>query len=474
MTQPHAVIVGSGPNGLTAAALLARAGWQVDVHEGSDTPGGAARSAELLGAGTISDLGAAAHPFGVASPVFRELGLAGHGLRWASSRYAMAHPLDGGRAAFLSPGVDAVAEGLGPDGPAWRRLHGELTRNIDAHLENLLGPLLRIPPRPVPMARFAPVAALPARALSTAAFRTPEARALFTGSAVHSVTAPGRPLTAGFGLLFGALGMSRGWPVAVGGTGAITTALLRVITEHGGRIHLGERVDDLDRFRGADAIILNLTPAGVLRLRNVELPGRVRAGMRAWRHGPGCHKIDLLLDGPVPWSNPAVAEATTVHVCGDATEIQRAETEVAAGRMPERPFVIVCQQQIADPSRAREGGTVVWAYGHVPAGFVDKRAGELILRQIERFAPGFRDRIRRSVHHSAADLEAWNPNLVGGDVGGGSSGGLQAVLRLPARLRPGLYLASASTAPGGGVHGVPGARAAQRVLADHRIGLLHD
>ncbi|MGP6174846.1 phytoene desaturase family protein [Corynebacterium sp. A21] len=460
----RAVIIGSGPNGLTAGALLARAGWQVEVYEGHHAAGGAAASAPVLGEGTISDLGAAGHPFGVASPAFHALDLASHGLRWAHSRYPMAHPLDEGRAALLHRSVPDTAAGLGVDGKNWRRLHSGITERIDAHLANLLGPLTRIPPHPLELLKFGPPALLPAQLLARAAFRTEEARVLFAGSAVHAIAAPSQPMTAAFGLLFGALGMSRGWPVALGGSQAIVDALVKVLSDHGGVIHTGHRVTDLREFAAADAVILNLTPRQVLQLEGVDLGAVLKHRMRTWRYGTASHKLDILLDAPIPWANPEVGEATTVHVCGSAAEIQQAEAQAAAGQLPERPFVLVCQQQVADPSRAGEDRTVVWAYAHVPQGVVDKRVRERILAQIERFAPGFRGRIRRIVEHTPGDLESWNPNLVGGDVAGGATTGLQGVLRLPHRLGPKLYLASASTSPGGGVHGMPGWWAAQAVL----------
>ncbi len=463
---PRAVIVGSGPNGLTAACLLAREGWQVDVYEQASRPGGAARSAPVLGEGTIVDLGAAGHPFGIASPVFRDLDLEGNGLEWAHSRYAMAHPLDDGRAGLLSRGLDITSEGLGVDAGQWSKIHRHFTRNIDDHLANVMGPLVRIPKHPLKMAAFGSIAMFPARTLARAAFETEEARVLFTGSAVHAITPPDRALTASFGLLFGALGMSRGWPVAVGGTQSIIDALITVLKTHGGRIHTGHPVEDLTEFSDADAVILNLTPAQVLTLKGVELPVGVLHRMKRWRYGPGSYKLDILLDGPIPWTNPEVGEATTVHVCGGLDEIQVAEAEAAAGRLPEKPFVLLCQQQVADPSRAQEGSTVVWAYAHVPQGFVGKHATALILKQIERFAPGFRERILSVVENSSVDLEKWNPNLVGGDVGGGATGGLQGVRRMPHRLGQRLYMASSSTDPGGGVHGMPGAWAARRVLED--------
>ena len=462
----RAVVVGSGPNGLTVACLLARQGWQVDVYEQGSTPGGAARSAPVLGEGTTVDLGSAAHPFGISSPVFRDLDLESHGLEWAHSRYAMAHPLDGGRAAFLSRGVEKPATQLGEDYSQWRRLHHPFTRDIDQHLDNVLGPVIRVPRHPLKMVAFGSVALFPARTLARAAFETEEARVLFAGSAVHAITPPDRPMTSSFGLLFSALGMARGWPVAVGGSQSVVNALVTILNKHGGTVHTDHPVEDLAEFDDADAVILNLTPAQVSRLKNVELSHRATRMMKNWKYGPGSYKLDILLDGPIPWTNPEVGESTTVHVCGGLDEIQAAEADAAAGRLPEKPFVLVCQQQVADSTRAQNGETVIWAYAHVPQGFVDERAAALILKQIERFAPGFRDRILKVVENNAQDLERWNPNLVGGDVGGGATDGLQTIRRMPYKLGPRLYMASSSTAPGGGVHGMPGSWVARAVLKD--------
>lgn len=473
--SPRAVVVGSGPNGLTAAAVLATNGWRVDVFERSKDIGGAASSSALLGEGTIVDHGAAAHPFGVASPVFRELQLEKHGVTWLRSRLPMAHPLDDGPAALLHQDLEATAAGLGEDAHAWKRLHKDVVTNIDAHLENFLGPILRWPPHPLNLAAFGVRALPPANALSGALFETEKARALFAGSAVHAYLPPSAPLTSSFGLLFGALGMSRGWPVAQGGSGEITRALASVAEQHGAKIHTGVDVHDLRELPRADATVLNLTPKQVDSLDGLSLAPAVRKRMRRWKYGPAAYKVDFLLDEPVPWRDPAVAEATTVHVGGSAADIDQAEKQAAAGKLPARPFVMVSQQQAADPSRATDGH-VLWTYAHVPNGFEESRPGEvaeLIEAQIERFAPGFRDVIRTRVSTSPAQLEEWNPNIVGGDIAGGSMGGLRVLLRPgltldPHRLGAGVYLASGATPPGAGVHGMPGAWAAKAAMADQR------
>ncbi len=471
----RAVVVGSGPNGLTAAAVLARAGWEVDVYERHHAHGGASASSDLLGPGTIVDLGAAGHSFGVASPVFRDLELTSHGLEWMHPEVPMAHPLDGRPAAVLHGSMAATVAGLGADGPAWERLHAPLVEDIDAHLANILGPsLVRWPPHLVEMARFGLRALWPAGALGRALFRDEPARALFAGSSIHAVLPPSHLLTSAFGLIFGALGMTRGWPVARGGSQSIADALASVLRSHGGRIHLNHEVTDLGEFPWADAVLLDLTPRQLLGLKGVDLTERYAGHLRRWRYGTGVSKVDFLLDGPVPWADSRVGGAGTVHVGGSLAEMEHAEREAKAGRMPDRPFVMVCQQQGADPSRATgpaAGRTVLWTYAHVPGGY-DEPTEEAIIAQIERFAPGFRDRIVHRVATPPSALESWNPNLIGGDVAGGSMGGLQQILR-PAPVlsphrtsAPGVYLASSSTPPGGGVHGMAGLHAARAVLAD--------
>ncbi|MEO9247968.1 NAD(P)/FAD-dependent oxidoreductase [Citricoccus nitrophenolicus] len=471
----RAVVVGSGPNGLTAAAVLARAGWEVDVHERHHAYGGASGSADVLGPGTIVDLGAAGHSFGVASPVFRDLDLTSHGLEWLHPEYPMAHPLQGRPAAVLHDSMQATVAGLGADGAAWKALHAPLVGDIDAHLANILGPsLLRWPPHLLSMARFGVRALWPSGALGRAVFRDEAARALFAGSSIHAILPPSHLLTSAFGLIFGALGMTRGWPVARGGSQGIADALVSVLRSHGGRIHLNHEVTDLGEFAGADAILLDVTPRQLLRLKGADLTDRYAGHLKRWTYGTGASKIDYLLDGPVPWTDPRVGGAGTVHVGGSLAEMEHAEREAKAGRMPERPFVMVCQQQSADPSRATgaaDGKTVLWTYAHVPGGY-DAPVDEAIEAQIERYAPGFRDRIVHRVATPPSALESWNPNLIGGDVAGGSMGGLQQILR-PAPVlsphrtsTPGLYLASSSTPPGGGVHGMAGLHAARAVLAD--------
>ncbi|AKK10314.1 phytoene desaturase family protein [Corynebacterium uterequi] len=472
-------IVGAGPNGLTAAALLARRGIDVRVYERRSTIGGAASTADVFGSGSRVDLGSAAHPFGVASPVFEALKLEEYGLRWRHSDAVMAHPLDDGPAAVLRRGLGDTADALGVDAAAWKRVHGHVLNHIDDHLENFLGPLLRWPAHPVKMARFGIPGVASANFLSRRLFHTDAARALFAGSAVHAITPPSKPLTAAFALLFGSLGMSRGWPVAEGGSQAISDALAAVATEHGACIYTDAPVNNLDDLPPADATILNLTPARAVAIAGEHMAPQTVRRLRRWTYGPGTFKVDYLLSEPVPWRDPRVGEATTVHVGGTAEEIDAAEHAVVAGRLPRRPFVMVCQQQVADPSRAgTTQGTILWTYAHVPHGYEQAHPGEvagLIEDQIERFAPGFRDLIVDKHETSTAALERWNPNFVGGDIAGGSMSGLRALLRPgltinPYRVGRGLYLASGATPPGAGVHGMAGAWAARTAMRDLERG----
>ena len=432
----------------------------MEVFERAHSVGGAA-STDVLDSGEHRDLGAAGHPFGVASPAFHKLRLEDHGVRWLRAPYEMAHPLGGG-AAVLAGSLEETAANLGADEEAWTRLHRPVVGRIDGILEDVLAPMPHLPRHPIALARFGVPGALPATTLGRAAFRSEEARALFAGSATHAITSPSRPFTGAFGLLFGALGMTRGWPVAQGGTGAITAALRRIVEAHGGTVRCGEEISEVPN---ADAVILNLTPQQVLRMGGTALSTKRARSMRTWRYGPAVHKVDFLLRAPVPWADPRVGQAATVHVGGTAEEIVQAEKAVANGVMPKQPFVMVSQQFVADPSR----GLVLWSYAHVPHGYRERYPGEvaaLIEAQIARFAPGFSNVVAGRIDTSPQLLEAWNPNLIGGDIAGGAMDGTQLLMRQPHRLRRGLYLASASTAPGAGVHGMPGWWAAEAALRD--------
>lgn len=478
--RPHVNIVGSGPNGLTAAAILASAGWQVRIFERNDAVGGAAASADVFGDGSIVDLGAAAHPFGVASPIFRHLGLEDYGLEWLHSEYPMAHPFDDRPAAILHQEVRKTARSLGTDQIAWRLIHRGIVNSIDDYLEQILRPLLRFPGHPVKMAQFGMLSSPPSTWFVRTAFRDEPARALFTGSAAHANTPLGHPFTSTFGVLFSALGMTRGWPVVKGGTGSLVNALVKVITEHGGEIHTGHEVTDLDELPAARATMLDVTPSQALVMRGKQLrdlPEATVQRLQRWRYGPGVYKVDWLLNGPVKWADDRVGKATTVHVGGRAAEIRLAEAQVNAGRIPDRPFVMVAQPQVADPSRAPEGKHVLWTYTHVPNGYRPAASdqdyvADAIQAQLERFAPGFGANVLDKKVWDPAALEQWNPNLIGGDIAGGSMTGMQSLLRGGLTLEPyrmgvpGLYICSAATPPGAGVHGMSGAWAAHAVLED--------
>lgn len=476
----RAAVVGSGPNGLTAAALLARAGWEVDVFEAADRPGGACASAPVLGEGTVVDLGAAGHPLGAVSPAFAELDLTTHGLAWAHPEVPMAHPLPGQDAVLLHQDPAATAAGLHDDGRAWLAWHRPVLEDPAGAAADVLGPLVRPWPHPLTMARLGLRSPWPAAAAARAAFRGERARALFLGSAAHTILPPSRPLTAAMGTLFGGLGMSTGWPVAVGGSQAVVDALLTVLAAHGGRVHTGAPIRHLRQVGDADAVLLDLMPGAVAALGGTGLGERPARRLARWRHGPASAKADLLLDGPIPWRDPCVGGAGTVHLGGPPERLAAGEAAVAAGRMPEHPFVMLCQQQAADPTRAAgaaEGTHVVWAYAHVPRGW-EGSVRAVVEQAVEEHAPGFRERILRVVETGPAALEAWNPNLVGGDIAGGALDGTQLVARprlvSPHRLRaarrgsglPGLYLASSAAAPGAGVHGMAGAWAAHTLLRD--------
>lgn len=464
-----AVVVGSGPNGLAAAVVLARSGVEVTVLEAAHEIGGGTRSSELTIPGLLHDECSATHPTGLASPFFQSLDLGRHGLEWLWPDVDAAHPIDGGRAGVMFRDLDRTVEGLGADGAAWRRLYEPLTANVDDLIGELFRPVLHVPDHPLRLAGFGLRALQPASWIARR-WDTDEARGLFAGLAAHAIHPLTRPTTGGLGLLFGAVGHAYGWPVAKGGSIAIANALASLLARHGGKIETGHEVTELPQ---ADLVMFDTSPATVLRLAGNRLPGRVARPLRRWKPGPAVHKVDFAVDGGVPWDNEWARKAGTVHVGGTIEQIQAAESDVHAGRMPERPFVLLCQQYLADPGRSVGDVHPIWSYAHVPHGYTGD-ATEAVVMQIERFAPGFRDRIVATAVSTPAQLEARNANYIGGDIGGGANDPWQVVMRPRFSPNPyslgakGLYLCSASTPPGAGVHGMGGANAAAAALKELR------
>jgi len=463
-----AVVVGAGPNGLAAAIQLARNGVDVQVLEACDTIGGGARSGELTVAGVIHDHCSAFHPMAVGSPFWRQVDLERHGLVWLWPEIDCAHPLDDGTAGALYRSLDQTVAGLGPDGKRWRRALGDLADSFDELAQDLLRPIVGIPRHPIRLARFGPRAVLPAT-LMARWFRTEKARALFGGAAAHVYTRLDRPLTASLGLMILASGHRYGWPVAQGGSGSITAAAAAVLGEHGGVITTGVTVATRADIPDADIVMLDLTPAMACKIYGEVMPARIKRSYQRYREGSSAFKVDFAVDGDIPWTNPDCRRAGTVHLGGTFAEIVETERARARGRMPERPFVLVGQQYLADPTRSAGGINPIWAYAHVPFGYTGD-ATAAVIDQIERFAPGFRDRIVATVSKSTADLQAYNPNFVGGDIIGGANDRLQVIFRPRVAVDPyftgvpGVYLCSQSTPPGAGVHGLCGYHAAESAL----------
>ena len=463
-----AVVVGAGPNGLAAAIQLARNGVDVQVLEACDTIGGGARSGELTVAGVIHDHCSAFHPMAVGSPFWRQVDLERHGLVWLWPEIDCAHPLDDGTAGALYRSLDQTVAGLGPDGKRWRRALGDLADSFDELAQDLLRPIVGIPRHPIRLARFGPRAVLPAT-LMARWFRTEKARALFGGAAAHVYTRLDRPLTASLGLMILASGHRYGWPVAQGGSGSITAAAAAVLGEHGGVITTGVTVATRADIPDADIVMLDLTPAMACKIYGEVMPARIKRSYQRYREGSSAFKVDFAVDGDIPWTNPDCRRAGTVHLGGTFAEIVETERARARGRMPERPFVLVGQQYLADPTRSAGGINPIWAYAHVPFGYTGD-ATAAVIDQIERFAPGFRGRIVATVSKSTADLQAYNPNFVGGDIIGGANDRLQVIFRPRVAVDPyftgvpGVYLCSQSTPPGAGVHGLCGYHAAESAL----------
>ncbi len=469
-----AIVVGSGPNGLAAAVHLARAGLDVTVLEAAETIGGGTRSSELTVPGLIHDHCSAVHPLAAGSQFLRTLGLERHGLVWRHAPIDCAHPLDGGAAALLHRSIEETAAGLGADGPRWRALFSGPAGGFDALADDVLRPVLHVPRHPARLAAFG-ARALPPATVTARWLRTRAGRALFGGLAAHAFTRLDRPASSAVGLMIAAAGHRYGWPVAEGGSAAIARALTAELAAHGGRIHTGVPVRSMADLPPADCVLLDAAPAAAAGILGDALPPAVARAYRRFRHGPGSFGLHLAVEGGIPWADPRCRTAATVHVGGEFAEVAAAERAVVRGRMPARPFVLVAQQHVADPTRSRGDVHPVDAYAHVPAGY-DGDATEAILGQIERFAPGFRERIVARRTAPPRTLAAGNPNLVGGDITGGANSGLQMVFRPRlaadpyATGTPGVYLCSASTPPGAGAHGMCGYGAAESALRRLRAG----
>ncbi|HEV2944540.1 MAG TPA: NAD(P)/FAD-dependent oxidoreductase [Solirubrobacteraceae bacterium] len=464
----EAIIVGSGPNGLVCAAWLARGGVKVTVLEAQARIGGGARTSELTLPGLLHDDCSAVHAMAVGAPSLNELSLERHGLEWCWPEVDLAHPLDGGAGAVMVRSIAGTAAGLGRDGRTWERVFSSPSRGFAALSEDIMRPLLHVPRHPLRLARFGVAAAMPATLIARK-FRTQEARALWGGCAAHAFSPLSRPMSSSVGMALICAGHSYGWPVARGGSQAISDALAAVIREHGGKIETGRRVTSLSELGSADAVVLDLAPGAVAEVAGERLPARVARAYRRYKHGPGAFKVDLAVAEGVPWCNEAARRAGTVHASGSFEEIAGGERAINRGQMPERPFVLVCQQSLADPSRAKDGVHPVWAYAHVPHDYTGD-VSEALLDQIERFAPGLRERILAKAVCSPSELASYNSNYAGGDIINGANTPWQTVIRPRLALDPystgipGVFICSAATPPGAGAHGMNGYNAARSVL----------
>jgi phytoene dehydrogenase-like protein len=462
------VVVGAGPNGLAAALTVAAAGRSVLVLEATDAIGGGTQTRELTLPGFHHDVCSATHPFAAVSPFFAQAGLERHGLELLHPEVCLAHPLDGGRAGVLHRSLEDTVAGLGDDGAAWLRFVGWTAARWDRIGPAALAPLVRVPRHPLTMAGFG-LRGLPPASWVQRTFRTEELRGLFAGNAAHAFLPLSAPFTTAMGLMLMASAHIAGWPVAKGGSAAIADAMAKRLAELGGTIEVGRPVRSLADVPPSRAVLFDVTPRQLLAICGDALPPRYRARMARFRYGPAAFKIDYALSEPVPWEHPDCRRAGSVHLGGTFAEVARGEAEVHAGRVPERPFVLIGQQSLVDPTRAPKGQHTLWAYCHVPNGSSED-ATDAIERQIERFAPGFRDTVLARHVASPAWFEAHNEGLVGGDINGGSFAGLQLALRprpgVPAYRTPDprLWLCSQSTPPGGGVHGMCGWNAAHQAL----------
>ena len=468
--MPEVAVVGSGPNGLAAAAIMARAGLQVEVFEAAGTIGGGTRTSELMLPGHVHDICSAVHPMALASPFFRAFELARR-VELVVPELSFGSPLDGGRAALAYHSLDRTVQGLGRDGAAYRKLMGPIVSRINGVMDLTQHQLLRIPKDPVAAAIFGLRTLEQGSGLWNMRFRDEFAPALLSGVAAHAVSHLPSLAAAGAGLMLNALAHAQGWPIPLGGSASIAAALADDIRAHGGVIHTNRPVESLRELGGARATLLDVAPRGLLNMAGDDMPGRYRKSLESFRYGNGSCKVDYILSGPVPWAAKELNDAGTVHVGGTRAELADAENEVGAGKHPERPYVLVAQPSRFDAGRAPGGHQVLWAYCHVPAGST-RDMGEAVTAQLERFAPGFRDLVVQVHVTTAAELANYNRNYVGGDFSAGLMdvrGLIQRPVVSPVPWRtplPSVYLCSSSTPPGPGVTGMPGFYAAKYALKD--------
>jgi len=472
MIEPNyeydAIVIGSGPNGLSAGIRLAQEGLKVLIMEAKDTIGGGTRTKELTEPGFLHDVCSAVHPTALGSPFLSSLRLQNYGLEFIQPEVAYAHPLEDSEAAIAYKDIHKTAEGLGVDAEAYMKLYREFVDEWSYLSQDIFG-TLRIPKHPLLMAKFGWYGMFSAKLLSNSLFKTVKARALFTGCAAHSIVPLTRAFTASFGVVLGASAHSVGWPVAKGGSSAITNAMAKLFKSLGGEIKTNEHVKDLTDLPTSRAVLFDLTPHQIARIAKKKLPKSYLSKLRNYTYGPGTFKMDWALSEPVPWKNEEARKAGTLHLGGTFLEISNAEQAVWDGEHPEKPYVLVSQPTVCDPSRAPEGKHTLWAYCHVPNGS-EKDMSHIIENQIERYAPGFRDTIisKHSMH--AMEMEQYNFNYIGGDINGGAQTVTQLFGRPILKWDPykipadGLYICSSSTPPGGGVHGMSGYHAAQSVL----------
>jgi phytoene dehydrogenase-like protein len=470
MSAYDAVIVGSGPNGLAAAITLAQAGRHVLVIEGRGSIGGGTRTAELTIPGFHHDVCSAIHPLGIMSPFFRDLPLADYGLEWIVPEMSLAHPLDGGRAVAVMQSVEETAAGLGRDEKAYQRLIGPLARDWQAAVHDLMGPL-RIPHNPWLYVRHSLAFLAPATWVARTIFSTEEARAVFAGQSAHSMLPLTHPATGAFGMLLSMSAHAVGWPVVRGGSQAISNALASYLVSLGGEIRCGWEITTIDELPQAKSYLFDTAPKGLLQIAGHRMPEGYRSQLESFRYNQGVFKVDWALSEPVPWTAEVCRRTATLHLGGTMEEIVASEADVWEGKLPTNPYMLVAQQSVVDPTRAPAGKHTLWGYCHAPAGSTADLT-DVIERQIERFAPGFRDTIIARATRNSVEMEHYNPNYVGGDINAGVQDLMQQYTRPSLSITPyrtgidNVYICSSSTPPGGGVHGLCGYFAAQAVLRD--------